>query len=900
MASKMASQSLTKKFTLIIILAFVPASLVASVFDYRRQYLAGIELGVEKARSVAQTLSDISDNRYNNNINNIDSWPSDEGKRDFHSRITQGQERMERLLEKTLSMTIRYVAFPPENLNNMADSFEQEGIEILERSKDQRREYVKVVWFQGKRVIRYLKPLFETAEPYPRGHAVDEVVGGADEAGGGLDEAGGGVATSSLPIPSHHAALPSSQGLRTSPQGLRRRVRGAISLIIPIYLQAHTPERGLMRSLWLNLGLGGGMVLIWLLFAKISITDRLENLSEMMAVFSRQEDFEGEGSEHLPVATFSDSLKRDLPLQDITPQDEVGSLFSAFYLMRASISQKIQCLQKEVDLSRLFTHSAVYGMIALDDKGKILFFNHGAERIFGWKKDDILNQKASLLIPTKLHRDYKRALIQSLRDEPLADEPLETAGLRKSGEEFPAYISVSAGKMGASKVFAVIIQDITKQKRKEGEISRQNEKLVLLSQISSELLLERDLKKLAEYSLRKSLELTDSPLGLFLVKDKEGNFGLLASLGISAQAEEAQLFRPVGVLGEIIRQQKPQIINTNTRSLFSSDNSRSDRTILSFGPLTLHSFLGVPIIADQEVIGIICTADRPEGYTKREEELVSALAKDLSLLMVRNAVERQTQVLKERFQTLFDQAADMIVICNLEGKILAVNYRTVQYTGYSYGELINEAFWKLHLPNEERRVRDFLMRVVEGKAFRIEGYLRQKEGGAFPVDLCANLLTYADQKLIQVVIRDIIKFKNTEADLKERIEWLTRKLDECRRESAFFRMAMDALPEYGILMDRTGRILLANALFCQRFGYSADELIGQPVEFLFDPALSVDIVDGMISQALRGGWKGKVVHLTKERQGVWLELSLQAVRRSDGDALGLLGIYSECSSGEET
>lgn len=892
MASKMANQSLTKKFTLIIILAFVPASLVASVFDYRRQYLAGIELGVEKARSVAQTLSDISDNRYNNNINNIDSWHSDEGKRDFYSRTTQGQERMERLLEKTLSMTIRYVAFPPAgNLNNTADSFEQEGIEILERSKDQRQEYVKVVWFQGKKVIRYLKPLFETAEPYPRCHALDKAGGGVDEAGGRLDEAGGRAATSSLPIPSYHAALP-------SPQGLRRRVRGAISLIIPIHLQAHTPERGLMRSLWLNLGLGGGMVLIWLLFAKISITDRLENLSEMMAVFSRQEDFEGEGGdEHLPVARFSDSLKENIPLQDIKPQDEIGSLFSAFYLMRASISQKIKCLQKEVDLSRVLTNSAVYGMIALDDKGKILFFNHGAERIFGWKKDDILNQKASLLIPTKLYRDYKRALIQSLRDEPLADEPLETAGLRKSGEEFPAYISVSAGKMGASKVFATIIQDITKQKRKEGEISRQNEKLVLLSQISSELLLERDLKKLAEYSLRKSLELTDSPLGLFLVKDKEGNFGLLASLGISAQAEEAQLFRPVGVLGEIIRQQKPQIINTNPRSLFSSDNSRADRTILSFGRLTLHSFLGVPIIADQEVIGIICTADRPEGYTKREEELVSALAKDLSLLMVRNAVERETQVLKERFQTLFDQAADMIVICNLEGKILAVNYRTVQYTGYSYGELINEAFWKLHLPNEERRVRDFLMRVVEDKAFRIEGYLRQKGGGAFPVDLCANLLTYADQKLIQVVIRDIIKFKNTEADLKERIEWLSRKLDDCRRESAFFRMAMDALPEYGILMDRTGRIILANALFCQRFGYSADELIGQPVEFLFDPALSVDIVDGMISQALRGGWKGKVVHLTKERQGVWLELSLQAVRRSDGDALGLLGIYSECSSG---
>ncbi|MEW6381396.1 MAG: PAS domain S-box protein [bacterium] len=877
--------SLTKKFSLIIIMVFMPASLVVSFLTYRREYLARVEGAREKARLVARSLHE---NWYEmgsmSSMGSMDAAGEEEGRMEthsenasqepagnFHSHIGHRPGRMERILEKTLSLSVRYVACNPRNPENMADSFEREGIAVFERNKDQGEEgeYVKLVSFQGKKALRCLKPLRAREfclQCHGQGH--DDKV--------------------------------NNDKVNDGP------VLGAISIIIPVRPQALFLEHARERFLWLNLGLTVLMVLIWLVFAKTSIIDRLENLSEGMAVFSREEN----SGDDTP---YNDIPHGETP-HDEVGHDEIGSVFSAFQVMRASVSRKIRSLKREVDIYRILTRSAAYGMMAIDEEGRILFFNTGAERIFGWKRGEILNQKAGLLIPHRLRRDYKHAFIRSMVDESPAgavsagehgvsteapgvstEEPIETFGLRRSGEEFPVHLSTSTGKAAGGRIFTAIIRDITQQKRKEGEITRQNEKLVLLARVSTGLLLERDLKKLAEYSLEESLELTDSPFGLFLLKDKDGNLVPLASLGLSVQTADekgCQVFRPVGVLGDIMRQRKPQIINTSSRGMPWS-GSGANRTVLSFGRFSFHSFLGVPIISDQEVIGIICLADRPAGYTNREQELVAALAKDLSLLIVRNAIEKETRILKEEFQTLFDQASDMIVICTLEGKIQAVNHRVVQYTGYPYQELIDHAFWKLHLPDEERRIREFLHRVAAGETCRIESFFRQKEGGSFPVDLHANIVACGDHQVIQVVIRDMVQFKQAESDLKGRIEWLTKKLDDLRRETSFFRMAVDALPEYIILTDRTGRIILANAAFCRRLGYPMDELMGQPVEFLFGPGLSVDIVDQIIGQALKGGWEGKVVHLAQGGQEISLELSLQAVRGSGDGALGLLGIYAE-------
>ena len=76
--------------------------------------------------------------------------------------------------------------------------------------------------------------------------------------------------------------------------------------------------------------------------------------------------------------------------------DEIGLLISAFNQMNKSLLQKIHFLEKERDLYRTLTQSSEFGIFAADADQKVIFFNEGATKIFGWERDEILNQNISL------------------------------------------------------------------------------------------------------------------------------------------------------------------------------------------------------------------------------------------------------------------------------------------------------------------------------------------------------------------------------------------------------------------------------------------------------------------------------------------------------------------------
>ena len=587
MLSQVTNWSLKRKFGLIVALIFLPASLTFSFLNYHQEYLARVEEETAKARSVAQSLSehwnDLAEKEGREKQGGEGGGGGGgggeggtrEGRRE--ERREEGRERggeknsrrsseesaenyclglshrsglMKRILGENLSFAIRYVSLTPLNPKNRADSFERAGIQVLERKRGQ-DEYVKLSWVQGERAIRYLKPIRSNPSCL-KCH----------------------TAAPALEMVSTARTSPTqiySQAVNLLNRDREGNIQGAISITVPAQSLGLPLEKSLERTLLLNLGLIGSMVLIWLIFAKIHISDRLEKLSQgITAITIGEEDPEERNSEE------KDSEERDPEGED--PEkiknarnedtrnngDEIGILFSNFYFMRSVVRKRMRLLRSEIAMYRSLTQSTLYGMVVMDIEGKILLFNEGAEKIFGWKRGEILNQKATLLIPPKLRWKYKYSLIQRLRDERLRREPIETLGLRKSGEEFTVRLSISVGKTiveaasreldntssrlniavgktvsagrgGKGILFSAVIQDITEQKRKEGEITRQNEKLALLNQVSTELLLERDLKKLAERSLDESLDLTDSPFGLFLLKNKDGDLVPLAMLGLSAQ-----------------------------------------------------------------------------------------------------------------------------------------------------------------------------------------------------------------------------------------------------------------------------------------------------------------------------------------------------------------------------
>jgi len=121
-----------------------------------------------------------------------------------------------------------------------------------------------------------------------------------------------------------------------------------------------------------------------------------------------------------------------------------------------------------------------------DLNGIITSWNASAERMFGWKADEIVGQSVLLVIPPELHKDEEMILGKIRRGERI--QHFETVRVRKDGKRLYVSLTISPVKdadgriIGASK----IVRDITELKRTE-EGLRRAEKMAATGQLAASI-----------------------------------------------------------------------------------------------------------------------------------------------------------------------------------------------------------------------------------------------------------------------------------------------------------------------------------------------------------------------------------------------------------------------------
>jgi PAS domain S-box-containing protein len=109
---------------------------------------------------------------------------------------------------------------------------------------------------------------------------------------------------------------------------------------------------------------------------------------------------------------------------------------------------------------------AADAIICLDETQRITLFNDGAEKIFGWRSEEVIGKPLDLLLPERFRGMHHRH-VEGFRNSPEVSRKMgqrrEIAGLRKSGEEFPAEAAIAKVKMGDTVVYSVVLRDITEQ-----------------------------------------------------------------------------------------------------------------------------------------------------------------------------------------------------------------------------------------------------------------------------------------------------------------------------------------------------------------------------------------------------------------------------------------------------
>jgi PAS domain S-box-containing protein len=118
----------------------------------------------------------------------------------------------------------------------------------------------------------------------------------------------------------------------------------------------------------------------------------------------------------------------------------------------------------------LITSAAIDAIITITHEGKISFWNPAAEKIFGYKKEEIMGKNLHLIIaPGKYHDRYKKGFekFKLTGKGPLIGRLIELTAIKKDGTEFPIGLSLSAAKVDGSWISIGIVRDITQRKMDE-------------------------------------------------------------------------------------------------------------------------------------------------------------------------------------------------------------------------------------------------------------------------------------------------------------------------------------------------------------------------------------------------------------------------------------------------
>jgi PAS domain S-box-containing protein len=161
-------------------------------------------------------------------------------------------------------------------------------------------------------------------------------------------------------------------------------------------------------------------------------------------------------------------------------------------------------------------------IICVDRTQRIILFNHGAERIFGYASDEVLGKSLSFLLPERYRPAHGRQVREFGASEVAArqmGERGEILGLRKDGEEFPAEASISRVEMDGKAFYTAVLRDISERRRAEDDRARLMER-------------ERDARRTAEAAERRASFLADATEALDASLDYSTTLQNLADLAV--------------------------------------------------------------------------------------------------------------------------------------------------------------------------------------------------------------------------------------------------------------------------------------------------------------------------------------------------------------------------------
>ncbi len=348
--------------------------------------------------------------------------------------------------------------------------------------------------------------------------------------------------------------------------------------------------------------------------------------------------------------------------------------------------------------------SAPDAIVGVDREGRIVLVNAQTKKLFGYRRDELLNQPVELLLPERVrdaHRRHRAGYVSDPRTRPMG-VGLDLAGRRKDGSEFPAEISLSPFKTDDGLIVTSIIRDVSDR----------------------------------ESADERFRGLMESAPDAMVIVDHEGRIVLVNGQleQLFGYGRDELLGRPV----EILVPERYRRVHPEHRGGYFTD----PRARPMGAGLELHAL-------------------RKDGSEFPAEISLSPMHTRDGVLVtaaIRDATDRRK--VEAKFRGLLEAAPDAMVIVERSGRIVLVNSQTERLFGYRRDQLLGQPVEMLvperfRARHPEHRFAYFEEPRPRPMGSGLQLYGLRRDGSEFPVEISLSPLETEEGILVTSAIRDV-------------------------------------------------------------------------------------------------------------------------------------------------
>jgi len=292
--------------------------------------------------------------------------------------------------------------------------------------------------------------------------------------------------------------------------------------------------------------------------------------------------------------------------------------------------------------------------------------------------------------------------------------------------------------------------------------------------------------------------------------------------------------------------------------------------VIDTAPLFLGLSLGLAGLRGDRLLQLSLRLE--QTVAERTQQLLSINQELRNEIAERERIETIISQAKRQWEITFDAVADLIVVTDLEGKIIRCNRSTIQHFNTSFNEVIGKHVCEVFFGEAPPHDKGLLHQQREIQFPALEGWY---DVSSYPI------MVNGESQGFTYIIRDISERKRHEAEIL--------------RQKRYFEALVQNSPVAIVTLDMQHRIIACNPAFEKLFGYSQEEVVGHDLDDLVAP-------DELRSEArtyTQQVFQGEVAHGTGKRRrkdGSLVDVELFGVPVIvTGEQVGILGLYHDIS-----